>query len=174
MIDTRIVLLAKSFTTWQRILKDELNVIVVIFSIVYFFEYISYYKFFKLFQCVCDTCTCSFLFLVLLIYLNYIFSIHWAISFFLSFIPCEDFEISESTPQMWTTVSISLTTSQGSFTSEADANLNVTDGYSNTMAPTTFKMQFSESGLDFISSMYWKYKTTFCINSMSIKVQYID
>nr|XP_034332890.1 uncharacterized protein LOC117691279 [Crassostrea gigas] len=65
-----------------------------------------------------------------------------------------DFEISGSTPHMWTTASTSLTTSQGSFTSETDANLNITDGYSKTMTPTTFKMQFSESGLNFITNIY--------------------
>ncbi|XP_052712077.1 uncharacterized protein LOC128186318 isoform X1 [Crassostrea angulata] len=65
-----------------------------------------------------------------------------------------DFEITGSTPHMTTTVSTIVTTILGNFTSETDAKLNVTYGYSNTMTPTTFKVQFSESGLESISKIY--------------------
>lgn len=111
-------------------------------------------KFLKLFQCICEYMYMSFLIFGIANLFELHFKYTLSYKFFLSFIPCEDFEISGSTPHMWTTASTSLTTSQGSFTSETDANLKITDGYSKTMTPTTFKMQFSESGLNFISSMY--------------------
>lgn len=153
--DTSSVLLAQSFTTWQRILKGIFELNCGNISLSHFSLSIRSFLN-RIIKCN------SFLhvYLVLIFFCITSFSKSWALTCFFPLISCEDFEIILSTPHIATTEPALMTSMLESFTSETDANLNETYGYSDTLESTTLIVQFSESGLDFISSMYWKYKNT--------------